>query len=114
MDNYLITTFSLLPFSTPKISSLRSFSFKANNLPSVEPIITYSNAEDKKSEILKDLKGKLEIYRWVNKVNRKSYVGSSVYFSKRLNHHFNGVQSNIQLQQAFFKYSLFNFFVQIF
>jgi len=48
------------------------------------PVAVYSDAYLNKSIILKDNKNKSGIYRWVNKVNGKSYVGSSVNLSLRL------------------------------
>lgn len=34
--------------------------------------------------IIKEIKGKAGIYRWVNKINGKSYVGSSTNLTSRL------------------------------
>jgi len=50
----------------------------------VNPILKYSNADSDKLKILKEIKGKAGIYRWINNINGKSYVGSSVDLSKRL------------------------------
>jgi excinuclease UvrABC nuclease subunit len=62
--------------------------------------MTYLNAKVQKPEILKDQRGKSGIYRWVNKINGKSYVGSAVNLSIRLSQHIIGGRSNILLQQA--------------
>lgn len=51
-------------------------------------IKVYPNAELQKKQILQDNKGKAGIYRWVNLVNGKSYVGSAVYLTKRLKQYY--------------------------
>jgi group I intron endonuclease len=45
----------------------------------------YSNPADSplKKQILKENKGKCGIYRWTNKENAKSYIGSSVDLARR-------------------------------
>lgn len=63
--------------------------------------------------ILKENKGKFGVYRFINKENGKSYIGSAVNFSRRFNEHFRGDKSNIILQKAFKKYGLHNFSLQI-
>lgn len=45
---------------------------------SVVPIISYFNADTKKDAAIKQNKGKSGIYRWTNKVNNKTYIGSSI------------------------------------
>lgn len=51
------------------------------------------------------------IYAFINRVNGKQYVGSSIDLRKRLLEHIMGVKSNIRLQSAFRhpKYGLNNF-----
>jgi len=51
-------------------------------------VIIYDDALKDKDKILQDNKGKCGIYKWVNKTNGKSYVGSSVNLSTRLSHYF--------------------------
>lgn len=48
------------------------------------PVVTYPDAFLNKSIILKDSKNKAGIYRWVNKVNGNTYIGSSVNLARRL------------------------------
>lgn len=50
----------------------------------VNPVLKYSNADTNKLKILKEIKGKAGVYRWINNINGKCYVGSSVDLSKRL------------------------------
>lgn len=51
-----------------------------NNL--ITPIKHYDNALINKSKILLENKGKSGIYRWINKLNNNSYVGSGLNLSK--------------------------------
>jgi group I intron endonuclease len=47
------------------------------------PLIVYSNPDTEKVRILLDNKNKSGIYRWVNLVSGKSYIGSSANLSRR-------------------------------
>jgi hypothetical protein len=47
-------------------------------------LIVYESVLITKKQILQDNKQKCGIYKWINKINGKSYVGSSVNFSSRL------------------------------
>lgn len=47
-------------------------------------LIVYENLLITKKQILQDNKQKCGIYKWINKINGKSYVGSSVNLSSRL------------------------------
>jgi len=49
------------------------------------PVVTYSNAYLDKSNILKENKRKSCIYRWINLITGKSYIGSAKCLSVRLN-----------------------------
>lgn len=49
----------------------------------------YENADTQKLEILKENQNKSGIYRWVNKINGKTYIGSSKNLGKRLRDYFN-------------------------
>lgn len=69
-----------------------------------------------KDKILKDNKGKSGIYRWVNKVNNKTYVGSRIDLTKRLRSYFNKNELNINprpIQDALVKYGHTNFTLDI-
>jgi len=66
-----------------------------------------------KPVILKENKGLSGIYRWINNVNGKSYIGSAINLNVRLNEHYKDNKSNILLQQAFNKYGLSSFSLEI-
>lgn len=55
----------------------------------INPLVTYYNIKEYKSEILKENKVKSGIYRWVNIINGKSYIGSSKDIIIRLRQSFN-------------------------
>ena len=80
---------------------------------SVIPAKFYSNSDTQKMDIIKENKNKSGIYRWVNKVNNNSYIGSAINLSRRLYSHYHGNKSNIILQQAILKHGLSNFSIEI-
>ena len=55
-----------------------------NNNRTIIPVVSYSNADKDKSLIFSENKGKSCIYRFINIVTGKSYIGSSMDF-KRFN-----------------------------
>lgn len=82
----------------------------------VSPIKTYSNAEEMKTEALKDNKGKSGIYRWINKINGNTYVGSAVNLKKRLGNYYNMkelTRSPRPITDALLKYGHKNFILEI-
>jgi group I intron endonuclease len=82
----------------------------------VSPVKSYGNAELLKDEILKDNKNQSGIYRWINNMNSKSYVGSGVNLTKRLGSYFNINELNRNsrpIQDALLKYGYKNFTLEI-
>jgi hypothetical protein len=51
--------------------NLRNYSTKSN---SINPVVTYLNADTLKLQIIKENKKKSGIYRWTNLINGKSYI----------------------------------------
>jgi len=51
--------------------------------------VCYNNAELHKKDIIRENRGKAGIYRWINNLNGKSYVGSSRNLTIRFNVYFN-------------------------
>ena len=83
---------------------------------SIIPIKTYVDADSQKPIILKENRGKSGVYRWVNKVNRKSYVGSAVNISQRLRNYFNLnylLLHNMRIYKAILKYGHSKFNLEI-
>jgi hypothetical protein len=80
------------------------------------PAKVYDNPDLQKKDIINENKGKSGVYRWVNKVNGKTYVGSSVNLSRRLKNYYslNLMGTKIKLGQsaiysAILKYGHSNF-----
>ena len=71
-------------FQTKKLYSSHSV-----NVSPIIPIISYLNADLEKATIIKQNKSKSGIYRWVNVINNKSYVGSSINLGRRFKEYYN-------------------------
>lgn len=86
----------------------------------ITSVIVYNNSFLNKYNVLSDNKGKSGIYRWINKINNESYVGSSVNLSKRFIKYYNInylkskiVIYNSRIYEALLKYSYSNFSLEI-
>lgn len=66
----------------------RNYSQATGDQPEVIPVVIYPDTYLNKSIILKDTKNKAGIYRWVNKVNGNTYIGSSVNLARRFKVYF--------------------------
>lgn len=97
--------------NSTSVKFIRLYSTNSSN-PLI-PAKIYPNADLQKQDIIKENQSKSSIYRWVNIINGRSYVGSAVNLSKRISEHYLGFRSNIILQQALKKYGLVNFSIQI-
>jgi group I intron endonuclease len=89
------------------------------NIPSIVPIRSYLNSDKQKEEICRDNKNKSGVYRWVNKINGKSYVGSSTSLSRRILFYYylsslkREVNGSIIIYRALLKYGYSNFSLDI-
>ena len=82
----------------------------------VVPAMIYTNADLQKESIIKDNKGKAGIYRWTNKKNGKTYLGSAVNLTKRFYTYYNLkliTNSNMTICKALLKYGYSNFQLEI-
>jgi hypothetical protein len=82
----------------------------------VVPAMVYTNADLDKESIIKDNKGKAGIYRWINKKNAKTYIGSAVNLTRRLYLYYNLEhisKSNMTIYKALLKYGYSNFQLEI-
>lgn len=84
----------------------------------VFPVAVYINADVEKELIIKENKAKSGIYRWINKVTGKSYVGSSVSLIRRFNQYYNynhiaDPKRNMAICRALLKYGYSNFQLEI-
>ena len=81
-------------------------------------LITYVNSLSERKDIIKNNKKKSGVYRWINQVNGKSYVGSSVDLSYRLKQYYsvtylNRKKSVSSINRALVKYGHSNFKLEI-
>lgn len=94
----------------------RRFSTVGSNSGNIQPILVYENSLIEKAQILKDNQGKAAIYRWVNKVNGKTYIGSTVNLSVRLYKYYSLKQISerkTSIHNALLKYGFDKFKLEI-
>lgn len=82
------------------------------------PLLVYDNGESKRKEVVKDNTDKAGVYRWINKVNGKCYVGSSANLGFRLkqyysNNYLTRKKSVSSISSALIKYGHSNFILEI-
>lgn len=100
--------------------SKESNSVNSSNSIRVIPTVVYPDAFLNKSIILKDNKNKVGIYRWVNKENGNTYIGSSVNLGRRLRVYYDFSFLSVRVQKsqsriysAILKYGYSNFQLEI-
>lgn len=64
------------------------------------PVVIYPDAFLNKSLILKDTQNIAGVYRWVNKVNGNTYIGSSVNLARRLRTYFDFSYLSVRVQKT--------------
>ncbi|KIH86259.1 GIY-YIG endonuclease (mitochondrion) [Sporothrix brasiliensis 5110] len=73
----------------------------------------FSNADENKQDILKTVKGKSGIYMWINLLNNKKYIGSSVDLRRRFLEYYNINrllnETSMPIYTALLKYGYKNF-----
>jgi group I intron endonuclease len=84
----------------------------------VTPVKLYPNADILKQEIVQDNKGKVGIYRWVNLISGKAYIGSSANLGRRLAFYFNykyitNSKATMLIHRALLKYGYSGFKLEI-
>lgn len=82
----------------------------------VKPIIVYDNADTAKVDIFADNRNKSGVYRWINKVNGSTYVGSSINLSVRFYTYYSLaslVSSKRPIDRALLKHGFSNFKLEI-
>lgn len=85
---------------------------------SIVPVVVYSNTDTQKVLILKDNKLKSGVYRWINKENGKTYIGSSINLGKRFSKYFSilyltNSKANMAIEKALLKYGYSGFSLEI-
>jgi len=82
----------------------------------ITPEKLYINALDQKIQIIKENSNKSFVYRWTNKINGKTYLGSTANSKKRLNFYFDKgslLTKKIPIYMALLKYGHANFTFEI-
>jgi hypothetical protein len=101
--------------------NLNNNNIKSNNCNStpVIPIITYNNVDRNKCTILEENINKSGVYRLVNNLNGKSYIGYSTSLSNRFSNYYYlssltlQVKGSIIISRALLKYGYKNFSLDI-
>lgn len=76
----------------------------------------YCNCEQEKARILLDNKGKAAVYRLINNINNKTYIGSTVNLSTRFYKYFSIkhlTERKTSIHNALLKYGFANFTLEI-
>jgi group I intron endonuclease len=77
---------------------------KNRNISSVSspvvPVKAYINVDTQRREILAENKGKSGIYKWTNKINGKTYIGSAINIPERLCHYYSKKHMETQLKMG--------------
>lgn len=82
----------------------------------ITPAVSYKNAKINKSLIFKDNKDKAFVYRWINKLNGKEYLGSTSSAKRRLNTYYDLKtlgEVNMPIYNAILKHGHENFIFEI-
>jgi len=85
-------------------------------VPNIKPIKVYYNCDTDKSTILKENRNKAAVYRWVNNINNKTYIGSTANLTKRLYKYYSAkflMESKLPIIKALLKYGYSNFSLEV-
>jgi group I intron endonuclease len=91
---------------------------KESNKINIIPIVTYNNANLDMLIVYRENIGKSGIYRWVNNLNGKSHIGSSISLSYKINIYYSlsslrEIKGSIIISRALLKYGYDNFSIDI-
>lgn len=82
----------------------------------VNPVIRYTNADTSKYKIIEDNRNKAGVYRWVNCIDNKTYIGSSTNLSERILDYFQSrilLKYKTHIHNALIKHGYSNFNLEI-
>lgn len=110
--NFLVDSSAVSNFYTLSLCTAVS------SLPVIVPVKNYYNADTQKTVIVEENNYKAGIYRWVNNINGKTYVGSSINLKQRFLAYFNYsylslFQNNSLIYKSLLKYGHSNFSLEI-
>ena len=96
---------------------IRAYSTSSNSYTDYLGLTVFTDADKNKLDILNYVKGKAGIYMWINKLNGKKYVGSSVNLRCRLLEYYNVNrllnENSMPINVALLKYGYHNFSLTI-
>jgi hypothetical protein len=102
------------------LPSIRPYSSTNSPGTDIVPIKSYSNADTLKVAIIKENKSKSGVYRFVNTISGKSYVGSAINLSNRFHQYYSFKfmdahlkSRNSAIYSALLKYGYSNFSLDI-
>lgn len=103
-------SFSALP--------IKGFNKDAENTTKFHSKKVYSNADTQKDSIIKENRKLSGVYRWTNKLNGKSYIGSSTNLGKRFTQYYNytfisNSRHNMIIYKAILDHGYSNFTLEI-
>lgn len=78
-------------------ASLEKAEYMEAYAKTVSPVVTYPNADIDKINILAYNRGIVCVYRWINKINGNTYIGSSINLSVRMYKYYNLASLVIEL-----------------
>lgn len=105
--------------SSNLIEDLTIENFYNSIVLSIIPIKIYENADTQKKEAIEENRKKSGVYRWFNKINGKSYIGSSINLTSRFLDYYNtkqllvGAERNMLIAAALLKHGYSNFRLEI-
>lgn len=82
----------------------------------IKPEVVYANTDVDKIQILADNRKRTGVYRWTNKQNGNTYIGSSVNISVRVYTYYSLrslAKNNRPIDRALLKYGFSNFSLEI-
>lgn len=103
-------------FPSGVLNQTRAYSEKSESSNKFKPIKSYANAYTNRKQILEENQGRSGVYRWINNLNNKTYIGSSINLSKRLGNYYNKVdltRNPRPITQALLKHGHSNFTLEI-
>lgn len=100
------------------ISLCHAYSTTRDSNSFIVPVLKYDDANISKKQAVKNNMGKSGVYRWINKVNGNTYVGSSVNLGIRFKNYysFNYItdpKRNMLINKALIKYGYSNFTLEV-
>lgn len=115
IETFLKTLWSLANRARAKFIFTRSL-YRGLPKLTITPAVSYKNAKINKSLIFKDNKDKAFVYRWINKLNGKEYLGSTSSAKRRLNTYYDLKtlgEVNMPIYNAILKHGHENFIFEI-